>query len=256
MPRLICADNIHTNTFICHQAKPAQSPETRKSTRLAPNAVEKSPGKSIANPNTKARVRSCVTGTQDDANTATDPNPLTATVEPHDPTPDPLQNDPSYRSEYVGRVVSFTELATNRPAHCLVEKYITGQGYSVLCKYIDELDPPDSVQEWPLQWIEQHLVDEKTAKAWYDALTDQAKLNSPTSGNSGRANYPQQQLSAKRRRGTLSPNVPFTYAFLTFICTPILRHHFLTPFTITIYNHHFKSPLLNAISHDHIYTPF
>ncbi len=181
---MFCADNNHTSTFICHQTKPAQSPETRKSTRLASNAVETSPRKSMANPTTKGRVRSCVTGTQEDAIPAKDPNPITETVEPHQPTPDPLQNDPSYRSEYVGRVVSFTELATNRPAHGLVENYITGQGYSVLCKYIDELEPPESVQEWPLQWIEEHLVDETTAKAWYDALTDQAKLNSPTSGNS------------------------------------------------------------------------
>ncbi len=112
--------------------------------------------------------------------------------------------------------MSFTELATNRPAHGLVEKYITGQGYSVLCKYIDELEPPDSVQEWPLQWIEQHLVDEKIAQAWYDALTDQAKQNTATSGASRPTNYPQQKLSSKRRRGTWSHNVHFTYAFLTF----------------------------------------
>ncbi len=226
MPRLLCADNIHTTTFICHQAKPAQSPETRKSTRLAPNAVDKSPGKSIANPNTKARVRSCVTGTQDDANTATDPDPITETVEPHDPTPDPLQNDPSFRAEYVDRVVSFTELATNRPAHGLVVKYITGQGYSVQFTYIDGLDPPESVQDWPLQWIEQHLVDEETAKKWYDALTAQAKQNSPTSGESRPKKKPQQQLASKRRRGTLSHNVHFIYAFL--------YPHFSTPFTITI----------------------
>ncbi len=60
----------------------------------------------MANPTTKGRVRSCVTGTQEDAIAATDPNPITETVEHHEATPDPLQNDPSYRSEYVGRVVS------------------------------------------------------------------------------------------------------------------------------------------------------
>ena len=216
MPRTLCADNNHTSTFISNQVKPAPSPETRKSTRLASNAVETSPRTSMANPTTKLRVRSCVTGTQDDANTATDPNPLTETLEPHDPTQDPLQNDPSYRSEYVGRVVSFTELATNRPAHGLVEKYSPGQGYSVQFTYIDGLEPPESVQAWPLQWIEQHLVDQDTAKKWYDALTAQAKQNSPPSGKSRPKKYPQQKLSSKRRRGTLSHNVHFTSAFLTF----------------------------------------
>jgi hypothetical protein len=157
-----------------------------------------------------------ISGTQEDPKGAADSNQRTESDEDPDTAAGALQHDPSYRPEYVGRVVSYTDPDTNRPGHGLVGKYITGQGYNVLFKYIDDCEPQESEKEWPLQWIEDHLVDEATPRAWTNAVTDQDKQNSPPSGKPRQTNVT--TVSAKRVRGTLSSvhTVHFPYAFLIF----------------------------------------
>jgi hypothetical protein len=192
--------------------KGSSHPLNRGKANAWPPTPWKAPRKE-KNRTTSTLSGSRISGTQEDPKRAADSNQITESDEGQDTAAGALQNDPSYRPEYVGRVISYTDPHTNRPEHGLVGNYITKQGYNVLFKYIDDCEPQESEQEWPLQWIEDLLVDEATARAWTNAVTDQDKQNSPTSGKPRQTNVT--TVSAKRVRGTLS-SVHFPYGFLIF----------------------------------------
>jgi hypothetical protein len=108
------------------------------------------------------------------------------------------------QSNYVGRVVSYTDPDITRPGHGLVGKYIPGEGYNVQFKFIDDLEPQDSEQHCTQDWIEDHLVDAETVRAWTTAVKQQNKKEAP--------------LERKRIRGHL-----FFYSII--ICIPNIHYH-------------------------------
>jgi hypothetical protein len=83
--------------------------------------------------------------------------------------------------DYRGRVVSYNDPSSKRPGHGLVGEYIEDEGYQVIFKYTDDLEPRDYVDHCPRHWIEESLVAVDAANAWKTAMEDAKKIDSPNS---------------------------------------------------------------------------
>ena len=116
------------------------------------------------------------------------------------------EGDPGHIPDYKGRVVSYTDPDSERPGHGIVGDYIKGQGYHVLFKYTDDLEPSECVDHCPLHWITDTLVDEETANAWNTAMEDARLQDSPLSSRHKKAT----QLPAKRAREQIKRFEPET----------------------------------------------
>jgi hypothetical protein len=116
------------------------------------------------------------------------------------------EDDPGHKPDYKGRVVSYTDPDSERPGHGIVGDYIKGQGYHVLFKYTDDLEPSECVDHCPLHWITDTLVDEETANAWNTAMEDARLQDSPLSSRHKKAT----QLPAKRVREQIKRFEPET----------------------------------------------
>jgi hypothetical protein len=97
------------------------------------------------------------------------------------------ENDPGHKPDYKGRVVSYTHPDSERPGHGIVGDYIQGQGYHVLFKYTDDLEPSECVDHCPLHWITDSLVDADTADAWNTAIEEARLHDSPQSSRQKKA---------------------------------------------------------------------
>ncbi len=95
--------------------------------------------------------------------------------------------------------MSYTDPDTNRPGHGKVGEYIKGQGYHVLFKYTDDLEPTECVDYCPLHWLEASLVDAETANARHTAMEEAKSHDSPTTSRHKKAS----PLQTKRVRETV-----------------------------------------------------
>ena len=195
-------------------AKGSQSPPQGKTN---PNSKQKSPAKKKESPAKKPK-----------STNATQPKPVKIALHTEDASnegngeqgnkdneaseregdesdPDD-EGDPGHIPDYKGRVVSYTDPDSERPGHGIVGDYIKGQGYHVLFKYTDDLEPSECVDHCPLHWITDTLVDEETANAWNTAMEDARLQDSPLSSRHKKAT----QLPAKRIREQIKRFEPET----------------------------------------------
>jgi hypothetical protein len=95
--------------------------------------------------------------------------------------------DPGFKPDYKGRVVSYKDPETDRPGHGIVGEYVAGEGYHVLFTYTDDLEPRECVDHCPLHWIDASLVDEAVASAWKTAIAKESLHDSPKNARTKKA---------------------------------------------------------------------
>ncbi len=173
------------------KAKGSKTPPGRVSSRLAqngqPSSSKKNTSEEIVVPKTKTLAKTTtqskdspemtrIEGTQDETQDDTNSQEKTQADD----------EDPSSRPDYDGRVVSYTDPDTTRPGTGVVGKYIPGEGYNVQFKFVDDLEPQSSELHCTQDWIEEHLVDAETARAWTTAVSQQNQKEAPPTGKRAR----------------------------------------------------------------------